>query len=480
MCDACGRENPNSSAFCGGCGHPLPLITTGDSPPASGGRPNPAQGALSTGNEARVINEEKRDPDFAWPSIDLTRVLTGDWFGAAVTAFASVATAALLSTGLVLLMWPEGLNARQVTVIIALVTSAAFGGDITAESRTEDAQLSVGAYPLTITILALTVAAMLISRQAERYYSAGGAILHVLRCALVLSVLLTGIGLSFRTHVRVPETFRGAPPAGDLDVFLPGLSGVRGTLAPNTAGTVVIGACLLIVVGAVAALRRDLAYPSAVVRARRWIALPLQGIAAIVVGSTLLGVGLGAAGIIRQDGWRNSSQIAALLATLPNIGLLGFFVGMGVAVRISTSSSEKLFRGHENIHLPSLADEINPWLWTLIGTTALIIIVSALWVALRSERESASANLLRWVVLLTLTAPYIAHLGDFHANVSQKQGGDRFWIRSVAGAHPWQALGLTFLWSFGAAIVAAGLVQTRRRQQKGEAIPATGSDTPVG
>ena len=165
FCTNCGVQNSDGARFCAGCGHAIsattqPLATHAAPAPAAPRAPSTKTLPTAAPPAPRPAPHHESSPRF-----DITQILTGDWLGSLTTALATLATAFGLSSLILALMHPNGTSAKGFASLAAMITASAFGGDfaITIDDSSGSGAITYGAYPLTITAVALIVAGRLFS-----------------------------------------------------------------------------------------------------------------------------------------------------------------------------------------------------------------------------------------------------------------------------------------------------------------------------
>ncbi len=509
-CGNCGAAWQPGARFCGACGSPATPAPTseeqppppeewnetrplthdlGSEPPAMPGPapsvdaptpaaygaplpPPPAVPAAAAGVPAAPVVTGPSDPGVTsvaapaptaalpqWPRFDITQILTGDWLGAAVTALVTLLTAFAASALLVALMHPDGVSVKGFLTVVTIVTGSAFGGDAAGHVNVGDAEVwSVGAYPLTVTALALTAGGALLCRQLRRYPDWTGAAIHAIRTALVFVAGMVVLTLVFRASIRVPGTFGNVGHASEDTT---GFALASGRWASHSAASAALGATWLLVIAIGAIVMRGPTLPSPVLRVRAWLAGPLRSLAIVFLGATLLGVFSVVLLFVKDDTTHNTSTIAIWLAVLPNIGITTLYTGAGAGLHNVIRSGT--FDQTTTRHLPYFGDHVSNWLWALPVGTLLVIGGSALYVAYRSTPDRIQADMLRWLVAFVVATPILVHLAAYHAGF---ESGPRLRQRATVtvGIDSWQAIGLALAWSFAVALVITGVARARTQR----------------
>lgn len=392
-------------------------------------------------------------PTFQMPEIDLSRVLAGDWLGAIRTALATFAVAAVLAVSLLVVMHPNGATPKQFALAATLVVTSAFGADIVAKGHDFSGHytVSIGTYPLTITLAALAVGGALFWRQARRYPTLMGAGLHALRTSAVFALLVTIPSVVLRGKLRFPEGVR------DVN-----LSDVTADFHANVPAAIFLSFLYFALVSAAMLLRRRDWLPTQVAVVRDWLIAPASGLMAMVLVSCLVGLGVAAGVFFFAEHDRNTTTLVELLATLPNLGILGTLLGGGAGMTLDAKGSTKEMTNSEVGHLTHFANEWTDWVWLLTIAPALVFIVGAVWTVLRSSSaKAATNNLLVWIALTAVSVPVLAHFAGVHAHATGRDDGKRMHLDAFAGAVPWQVFLISGACAFGAAVLASALVRSR-------------------
>jgi hypothetical protein len=481
-CRSCGGQNPDSSRFCGSCGASLAVTEPSHDPSPGSSAVPPHGGAAYSAPHAGSSHQAPTDAGgsherpaarLSMPNIQLERLLTGDWIGAAMTALAVFATAAVLAVALVGLADPANIGVKQFLTAAGLMVAAAFGGDVASGLNDSESEVAVtiGAYPLTLTIAALAVGSMVFWwRVARRRQTLVDGIVHAVRASLILAGLLTVSSLVLRTELSLPEEF------GVL-----GTSDVQGQIGSNLPAAALLGAFYLFLTCAATCLRRRDWLPRPMQRVRDFLVLPTLGIAAVLAVVCVAALVAGIGTIIAVEELQESASFALLLSALPNLGLAMFFVGGGAAAKMSSTGSDSTFDEAQSMHLTALADMSSDWVWLVPLATALALVAAAACVVLysRSAKE-ARGGLLRWLLVMTLASPLLVHLAAVHGHAQGTDLGDNFSVDVVAGISVWQAMLLTALWTFVAAVLATGLVPKVFREPSATPWPVAGTGAAYG
>lgn len=381
--------------------------------------------------------------------------MTGDWRGAAMTAFAVIGSAAVLALALVALANPEGLDLKEFLTVSGLLMASAFGGDVaTGFGGTDfDVAVSVGAYPLTLTIAALGVGSFVFWRRVSRLnHGLVDALAHAARASVILGILLAISSMVTRTSLRLPD-----------ELSFIGMPNVQGTLGTHAVSTGALAAFYLFLTCTATCLRRGDWLPARLRNVRDLLVLPVVGLGAVLAVACVAALVAATVAVITTEVLRETSAIALLLATLPNLGFSMLFTGGGAAIQMISRSSDGSF--DESSHLTTLAHEVSIWVWLLPLVTALALLAGAAGVVLysRSAKE-ARGGLLRWLAAMTIVSPLLVHFAAVHGHVRGSDFGEEYWANITAGVSAWQSMLLTALWAFVAAVLATGLIPNLFRE----------------
>jgi hypothetical protein len=477
-CQECGAENAEGNRFCGSCGKELspvvtpptavspavppitaPVAAPGEPPGPPPASPPAAAVAAAEANPPATTpvipppmpyGTTPARPAFTMPEIDLTKVLTGDWKGAALVALATFGTAAVLSVALVGLMHPNDASFTQFATAATLVLCSAFGADFVATSNADNVEASFGAYPLTVTLAALCLGAFLFWRQASRLTSLFSAAMHAVRTSLVFTILLCIPAVIFRGPLRMPAGF-------DLGTFT--LSGDFGVRIPSL---IFLSFLFMLLTTLVTLLKRREWLPKHVVGVRDWMVAPFAGLVAMVLSCCVVGLVIAIAVVLIDEDSRGATALVELAATVPNLGILGVLIGGGVGYQVQTTGSDATFASNEVHHLTYAADHASQWVWLLPIATVAVVLIGAVWTVRRSSSvKAATTNLLYWMVMTTIAFPILAHLSGAHAHARETSGRNPASADVFIGVVTWQVILLSLFASFVAAVIVATVVRSR-------------------
>lgn len=463
-CQHCGAQLEQSARFCADCG-------TAVTPPAPAPEPAPATMPIAaTRTDARVVTEPQPSTPRPGPAVDWTRLVRGNWVGAGLVAGLTLGTAGILALVMTALAKPTDFGLDNSLTLVAAILNGSFGGDLVAHLNIsgDSTHASVGAVPLTVTVISLAVGVLVFRRVTATYHRVVDAVLDAARAALLLGLALMVVALVFRADSR--EFGRG------WGNQLAHLFDARIAFGPSVAGSLLVG--FVFVFGTLVAslwARRSL-WPARLERAADFLIPPVYGLATFVLllpVAGLIGVVLMlATGHTVQDAdttshdfWASASLIFGLLASggfwLISLGAGGSLGEHGSATGSLDVSSYD--------HLKTFADQ-DPGLWAaplvMLGVVALSTHVV---VRTARSREALQASLLAWTVSVLLATPLLVHLTSIHGSVSASDGR----AAGAIGVHGLPATLLltlvTLVWS-GLVAWRVGVLDTARLRELGRRI----------
>ena len=289
--------------------------------------------------------------------------------------------------------------------------------------------IAVGAFPLTLTLAALSVAGVVFWRRTRLLgLSLALTLVHAVRSALLTAVLVLVVTLVLR------GTWSGsAALIGSASAQLHA-SYVQSAVFAFLLVTVVLAGTVL--------LRRDW-LPASLARACDLVAVPVRGLV-LSFGIAMVLALVGAVVVLAVNGtgdWRAS--IAALLAALPNVAVVGLFVGLGAGLD-SAGYASLLGAGSganaSTVHVSDLASSNAAWWLLTVG--AVVVVVAYALLVVQGSRSIAAArqNLLVGIA----AAAVVSYIGAWAASayVSADLGiggasafvGVNAWVALVIGA----------------------------------------------
>ena len=258
FCRHCGHELPPTGRFCPDCGatrestepetvaetRPLAAADPTTAPTTSPA-PAPTPSPQPAGRTLPPAATTTAAPSL--PALDLSRLLVGNWLGASVVAASALLTSGVLSVVIALLGKPVDFGLDNSLTLVAVLMTGAFGADLTAELGVlgVDAEASIAAFPLTITVATLAVAVLVFRRVTAGYTRALDAVADAARASVILGLALMIIALVFRADSREFGRGWGAELGRSLDA--------RIEFGASAAGAFGLGTLLMFVVLAAAA-----------------------------------------------------------------------------------------------------------------------------------------------------------------------------------------------------------------------------------
>ncbi len=359
----------------------------------------------------------------------LRPILVGNWVAAGAVALTALLVSGVLSLAFVLVAKPADFGIDNTLASIASMMAAAFGADLKATSAHNnfDGALSLGWFPLTITLATLFASAFVFRRVTARYGKVSAALADGARAAFLTAIPLTAIALIFRAdNDKFGPTSLRYFAAGDNEKQLV-------DLGASAVGSFFMSLLVMLVVLALTCvLRRDW-LPAKVARVHDWLAAPLWGV--VTIGAALPVAGaIGVASVFlfgdnsdtsgfNTDEWM--TLIGVTLAYLANAGFGVLTLGSGASLGSEGSyhgGGEKPGGSDEFHRLAYFAssDHVNePGLWVSVAVVPVVLLLAAYVVARKSgHRGAVMGNLLRYSALLLVAIPLLSRLASVHANVS--------------------------------------------------------------
>ena len=456
-CSQCGHESAEPSRFCPNCGAPR-----AEAPEASDTQPLAAAAAPAPASDApatRTLPPPAADTVTAGPAVpphvDLSRLLVGNWLNAGLVAASVLVTSGVLAVALTLLGKPTDFGVDNSLTLVAAVMAGAFGADLLAEFGVSgfEADSSIGAFPLTVTIVTL-IEALLVFRRVTAAYTRGiDAVADAARAALIFGLALMVIALVFRSDTREFGRGWGAELSRSFDA--------RIAFGADAAGAFLLGFLILFGVLAGACFVRGGWWGPRVEAVRDWLAAPLYGVGifaallpvAGVIGFVLL--------MVRGDAVDDATDpsgediritIALIVSMLASGGM--WLLGLGAGSAFGTQSGGTDGDATDTHHLAHFTDE-SPGLWAAPVVMLAAMAVTALLVARRAPRHRVGPNLFLWVVAVLVTTPLFVSVSGLHASIDVSGQGEDYEGWGSIGLVGWQATLLLTLVALLCALVVA-------------------------
>ena len=305
--------------------------------------------------------------------------------GSLLVAAAGVGTALVLGIVVLLLGGAYSGGLGGFVGGLGVLVGATYGGDGLVEASAGGGVvnvslgIAVGAFPLTLTLAALSVAGVVFWRRTRLLgLSLALTLVHAVRSALLTGVLVLVVTLVLR------GTWSGsAALIGSASAQLHA-SYVESSVFAFLLVTVVLAGTVL--------LRRDW-LPASLARACDLVAVPVRGLV-LSFGIAMVLALVGAVVVLAVDGtsdWRAS--IAALLAALPNVAVVGLFVGLGAGLDSAGYASLLGAGGGANattVHVNDLASSNAAWWLLTVG--AVVVVVAYALLVVQGSRSIAAAR----------------------------------------------------------------------------------------
>jgi hypothetical protein len=471
-CPHCGAQLASATPFCPQCGGAVHVDST------EGGADDPALtrpiGTVSAGRtETAAPTRPLPEPTVGRPSgagrphLDVTMLLRGNWLGAGLVAGLTVLTAGLLALAMTALAKPTDFGLDNSLTLVASILNGSFGADLVAHMNLggNSVEGSLGAFPLTVTIIALLVAVVAFRRVTAGYVDLQDAVLDAARAALVLGLALMTIAIVFRADSR--EFGRGW---GNL---LAHLFDARIRFGPSIAGSFALGFATVLVTLLGSLWTRRTLWPARFQRASTFLIPPMYGLGTLLLLLPVAGlVGLGlmlATGHTVQDATTSSHDTLATCALIFGVLASGGFWLISVGAGSSFGEHGSATGSPDSAtyqHLKTFADQ-DPGLWAA-PVVLLAVIGLATYVVARKapSRESIQSSLLAWTGTMLVATPLLVRLTSVHGSLSAPDGT----ASGAVGVNGWlTTLLLTVVTLLFSVVVAwrCGVLDTTRLREAG-------------
>ena len=381
---------------------------------------------------------------------DLSKVLSGNWAGAAMVAGAAYATA--LVVGLIIAF----AGAKKLDAVSALWAGLiqagnAFGPDTiiypSEDFGAGEYSANIGQFPLLATFLALGVAAFLFRRVTKGYTSATAALFDAGRAAVILSllVLLTAILITIvDPSLKGFDDSDGSGAPGATSGL--GLADDKQNL--GIAGSIFLPALLLFVVLAIVVFMRRDWLGEKLARGYDWLAAPFAGIAAVLVSLFAAGLVYLVAILIGEKDTRGFAEVVRLLAILPALGVR--LLGLGVYSKFGTTSDgDKELTGDEGDswdRLGDFADDHGALFW-ISPLIAIAIAAFGVWTVVRrsADKSTVLRNVAVYAGLLLIVLPFVIRMANIHYGIDVEIDKKSYDASYFAGVDGFQTTLLFFL-----------------------------------
>jgi hypothetical protein len=393
--------------------------------------------------------------------IDLERWLNHTWAGAAIVAGGAYAVALLIGW-IVAFAGAEEFDPVSAIWVGFIQAGNAFGPDTIIvpieDFGADDYTAHIGQFPLLATFLALGVAAYLFRRVTHTHRTSTAALLDAGRAAVVLAGIVTVSAILLA--IVDPEITGYDNDGGSMPGATSGLGLADEQQHLGIAGAIFIPLFLLFAVLAVTVLLRSDWLDERLGRAHDWVAAPLAGYGAVVVG--LFGAGLVylVAIMVGEESTRGFSELVRLVAVLPALGMR--LLGLGVFSKFgSTADGDSELIGREDrdewSRLGGFADDHGALFW-LAPLVAIAIAAFGVWVVVKrsGDRSTVVRNVAVYAGGLLVVLPFLIRMSNIHFGVHVETDGETFDADYFSGVAGFQTTMLFFLLTVvvGAALLA--------------------------
>jgi hypothetical protein len=417
------------------------------------------------------------------PTFDWRRVVVGNWSGAGLTALSALLVTGLLGGVMAVLLKPADFGVDNTLTLAAMIAAGAFGADLVIDVDAEDVNstLSLGLFPLTVTIIALFVAVLVFRRVIQSYESPYTALGDAVRAALIFGLALMMPALIFRSDND--ETGRGWGRALSEDVF------GKADFHSNAASAFFLGFLILLTVLAMAVLLRGRWPHEGLRRVLDWVAAPLYGHATTFVLLPVAGLigwlllGFGEDSIAAND--PTGDDLKALLTLV--FGLLAsggvWVMSLGAGAAIGTKEEET---GESDVtdwtHLWGQVTDDEPGLWAAPAVMLAVLVVSAVVVVRKAPHGKVLRSLLLWVGSLLAVVPLMVRLSGGHFVGEASFLGEDYEFSAYFGAYGVQATfyltGVALLVAIAVAAITKNLDLAQLRRDVGAGLRKLQSSPP--
>lgn len=391
---------------------------------------------------------------FDWRSI-----VVGNWIGAAAVASATAFVTGAVALALAVLTKPADFGIFNTLGLATITANGAWGADISAEIGSggylfpADGDFNLGVFPLTITLIAATVAVLLFRRVTANYTSGLAVISDAARTALLFGICLLVPALIFRFDND--ELGRGW---GFL--LSQAYTGVKTDIGSNSGGAFFKGFLTMFALLALASLARKGLWAGLMAGVHQWVAGPIRAAATLLLVSPI--AGMAAYLVVGVFGEENDTQtlgdgavravIGSAIAYASNAGLWLISIGVGAPFDTSvTATGERPDYASERLWGAITDDEPGLWIAPLVALAVIVLLalviirthrslvatrdadaaasgavtgaVTSSWKNRVSSPPSPLAALIAWVVSLVVVIPFVVGLSSVTGSGSFESTG---------------------------------------------------------
>ncbi|WP_206065187.1 zinc ribbon domain-containing protein [Nocardioides sp. JQ2195] len=388
---------------------------------------------------------------------DFSRMLAGNWVGAAGVAGAALAVA-FIGSALFAFTTMEKFDFVEALAMTIITTVSVFGANSVVHNEGGDGDFSfeatqnLGQFPLLVTVLAFAAAVWMFRRMTAAHRNVVDGLLDAARAALILTLGVTILAIVMR--IWSPEiTGYIDDESSDIDTGPSGLGFLSGdSLYNHIGGAIFVTLLLTLTVLAITCfVRRDWLSEKAQL-VNDWLRVPMIGIAAVAAVTALAGVIYLIAIIVGNDDARGFGEIMRLIAVTPALGLrlvsLGVFSNVGWAGSGDGEDEEKFDR------LGGFADDNGVLFW-IAPLIALAVMAAGVYaVVMKSlDKTKIMRHTLVYLGLLLIAMPFLVRFSNAHIGAEQEFDGDSSDFDLWMGVDGFQTTMFFFLFSIVVAAV---------------------------
>ncbi|CAM3526985.1 zinc ribbon domain-containing protein [Nocardioides dubius] len=410
-------------------------------PPAGGAYAAPGQGFGGPGK----------------PSFDFSKILAGNWLGMATVVGAALGVALVVNL-IIAFTTAEDLKVGSAIAMALLLTGATFGPNIIYDLGNDDYDYdqtaSLGQYPLLATVLALGVAIYLFRRVTARYPDVRTALIDAVRAGVLMMLSLLVLAIVLRIWSPEIKGYASTDGSDGTQVGPAGLGLQDGEAHLSIPGAIFLGFLLLTAVLALTCFVRPDWLTGVWAKVHAWVAAPLIGIAAVAVATTAAGLLYLIAIIAGNDDARGFSEVMALVAVLPALGVRMLALGVFANVGFDSDGDDELSQGKSLDRLGDFADDNGVLFW--IAPLVAIAIAAAgayvvIWKSL--DRTKILRNVAVYLGLLLVAVPFLVRFANAHLNFKVEADDETYKGSFWLGVSGFGTTGLFFLLSIVVAAV---------------------------
>lgn len=519
QCPQCGTATTEGQPFCGACGTPLttqnpapepdegktqireqrpaaqqpgqqpPAQQWGQQPPApqqpqgqqwgqqppapqqpqgqQWGQPQQPQGGYASHGQEYVAPQGQQyaaQGQYAAPqgggsgaNFDFSKVLAGNWVGAAGVAGAALAVA-FIGSALFAFTTMDKFDFIEALAMTLITTVSVFGANSVVHTEEGSGDFSfettqnLGQYPLLVTVLAFAAAVWMFRRMTVGHRTVVDGLLDAARSAVILTLGVTVLAIAMRIWSPEITGYLDENDSG-LDVGPSGLGFLGGDSVYNHIGGAIFVTLLLtlVVLAITCFVRRDW-LPEKAQLVNDWLRVPFIGIAAVAAVTAVAGLVYLIAIILGNDDARGFGEIMRLLAVTPALGLrlvsLGVFSNVGWAADADGEDEDHFDR------LGGFADDNGVLFWIAPLVAVAVMAAGVYAIVMKSlDKTKILRHTLVYLGLLLLAMPFMVRFSNAHVGAEQEVDGDSSDYTVWMGVDGFQTTMFFFLFSIVVAAV---------------------------